>query len=53
MVVKDNGTNSTPPLVKSSGFGLRNIQMRAAKIKANIEINKLDGYEVRLTMEKL
>jgi ligand-binding sensor domain-containing protein len=53
MVIKDNGNTSSQSTVKSTGFGLRNIQMRAAKIKAKIEINKLDGFEVKLTMQKL
>jgi len=53
MVIKDNGNNSTQSSIKSTGFGLRNIQMRAAKIKANIKITNMEGYEVRLTMQRL
>jgi len=54
MVIKDNGAiSSDQSTVKSTGFGIRNIHMRAAKIKATIEINKLDGFEVKLNMQKL
>ncbi len=54
MTIKDNGTSpSAQSTVKSTGFGLRNIHMRAAKINANIEINTKDGYEVILTMKKM
>jgi signal transduction histidine kinase len=53
MIIKDNGTTAAQPLVKSVGYGLRNMHMRAAKIKANIEINTINGYMVKLTMGKM
>jgi len=53
MIIKDNGNTSSQSTLKSTGFGLRNIQMRAAKIKATIEVDRVDGYEVRLTMPRI
>ncbi|HMU05735.1 MAG TPA: histidine kinase, partial [Saprospiraceae bacterium] len=53
MIIKDNGITSSQSTLKSTGFGLRNIQMRAAKIKATIHVDRVDGYEVRLSMPRI
>jgi hypothetical protein len=47
--VKDNGTAAK---IKTSGNGISNMKMRAKKIDAKLEIINIDGFEVRLLVEK-
>ena len=49
--IQDNGSLETST-IPSTGMGLKNIYMRAAKINATVEIIRQNGYEVRLTMHK-
>ena len=51
MQVHDNGNGKAKPSVKT-GQGISNIQMRAQRINARLEINKENGYTIYLKMKK-
>lgn len=45
-VIHDNGTTS--PKVKKTGHGLRNMQMRAERIGATIDVNTENGFTITI-----
>ncbi|MFU8811757.1 MAG: ligand-binding sensor domain-containing protein [Balneolaceae bacterium] len=47
LLVQDNGNTTSGN--RKSGQGLRNIQMRAERMKADISINREDGFGVHVT----
>ena len=51
MSIKDDGPGKTKPPGKS-GQGLANIQMRAQRIKAKLNIQRENGYTIHLRMKK-
>lgn len=50
--IEDNGT-PTISSAASSGFGLQNLEMRAKKIGAIFQINRVSGFHVMLSMKSL
>lgn len=55
MVIKDNGTSGKEIDVKKSaksGQGLANLQMRAKRLDATIEVSKKAGYAIHLRMKR-
>ena len=52
MKITDDGDGYNPALVKN-GSGLKNMQMRAKRIGAKIEMNTYDGVELLLTLNKI
>lgn len=50
MSIKDNGTGVTQK--RKSGQGLRNMEMRAKRIDADIAFRSTDGFEVRVKNRK-
>jgi ligand-binding sensor domain-containing protein/two-component sensor histidine kinase len=52
MKIADDGEGFNPDMI-NKGNGLKNIQMRAERIGAQLEMNTNDGVEIILTMKKL
>jgi len=52
MKITDDGDGYNPALIKN-GNGLKNMQMRAERIGAQIEMNTNNGVEILLTLSKI
>jgi signal transduction histidine kinase len=52
MRIADNGKGYNPDLIKR-GNGIKNLQMRAERIAANIDMNSENGVEIILTMKRI
>jgi signal transduction histidine kinase len=52
MRIADDGNGYDPTLVKN-GNGLKNMQMRAKRIGAKIEMNSKGGVEIIITLRKI
>jgi len=52
MKIEDDGDGYNPDLIKR-GNGIKNMQMRAERIRAQIQINTIGGVEIFLTMRKI
>ena len=52
LIIKDNGTVSQKAYT-STGQGLSNMQMRAKKLNAELQIDQQDGFVIRLKMKEI
>lgn len=53
MIIQDNGTKIQPKLNYKNGQGLSNLQMRAERINAKLNISRHNGFSIQLKMRRL
>ncbi len=52
LCIHDNGTSQKNEKI-ATGLGLSNMEMRAAKLGANLQVERHDGFSIRLSLKAL